>query len=86
MRKLQYYIIILFLLPWSTIIAQVDHLSFEPEENYRLNPSDVSQTEVFIVNSPLNRDVLFSSCNTLTFIPFFISEGIYVTTDGGTSW
>ena len=86
MKKIQYYIIILFLLPWSAIIAQVDHLSFEPEENYRLNPSDVSQTEVFIVNSPLDRDVLFSSCNTLTFIPFFISEGIYVTTDGGNSW
>ena len=86
MRKLQCYIVILFLLPWSAIIAQVDHLSFEPEENYRLNPSDVSQTEVFIVNSPLDRDVLFSSCNTLTFIPFFISEGIYVTTDGGNSW
>ena len=86
MKKIQYYIVILFLLPWSAIIAQVDHLSFEPEKNYRLNPSDVSQTEVFIVNSPLDRDVLFSSCNTLTFIPFFISEGIYVTTDGGNSW
>ena len=86
MKKIQYYIIILLLLPWNPIFAQLDHLSFEPEENYRLNPSDVSQTEVFIVNSPLDRDVLFSSCNTLTFIPFFISEGIYVTTDGGTSW
>jgi hypothetical protein len=55
-------------------------------ENYRLYPSSVNQTEVFIVKSPLDENVLFSSCNTLTFIPFFVSEGIYVTTNGGNSW
>ncbi len=55
-------------------------------ENYRLYPSGTTQTEVFIVKSPLNQDILFSSCNTLTFIPFFISEGIFVTTDAGNSW
>jgi len=55
-------------------------------ENYRVYPSSVYQTEVFIVKSPVNENVLFSSCNTLTFIPFFISEGIYVTTNSGTSW
>ncbi len=54
--------------------------------NYRLYPSNVTQTEVFIVKSPLDQNILFSSCNTLTFIPFFISEGIYTTTDGGTNW
>ncbi|MFH1296282.1 MAG: T9SS type A sorting domain-containing protein [Bacteroidota bacterium] len=55
-------------------------------DNYRLYPSNINQTEVFIVKSPLDQDILFSSCNTLNFIPFFISEGIYVTTDGGASW
>ena len=35
--------------------------------NYRLHPSDVEQTEVFIVNSPLDQNILFASCNTLTF-------------------
>jgi len=59
-------------------------LSFD--ENYRIHPSNVSQTEVFIVKSPLDDDILFSSCNTLTFIPFFVSEGIYVTSDGGNTW
>lgn len=54
--------------------------------SYRLHPGNVTQTEVFIVNSPLNHDVLFSSCNTLNFIPFFISEGVYVTENGGLSW
>ena len=55
-------------------------------ENYRIYPSAVTQTEVFIVKSPVDENVLFSSGNTLNFIPFFISEGIYVTTNGGDSW
>jgi len=55
-------------------------------ENYRIYPSAVTQTEVFIVKSPVDENVLFSSGNTLNFIPFFISEGIYVTTNGGDNW
>jgi hypothetical protein len=56
-------------------------------ENYRLYPSSVSQTEVFIVKNPADENILFSSANTLSFHPLlFISEGIYVTTNGGNSW
>jgi hypothetical protein len=55
-------------------------------ENYRIYPSSVTQTEVFIVRSPLDDNILFSSGNTLTFVPFFVSEGIYVSTNGGNSW
>ena len=55
-------------------------------ENYRIYPSSVTQTEVFIVKSPVDENILFASGNTLNFIPFFISEGIYVTTNGGNSW
>ena len=54
--------------------------------NYRIYPSKVNQTEVFLVKSPIDQNVLFAACNTLTFVPFFISEGIYRTTDGGASW
>ncbi len=54
--------------------------------SYRIYPSKNNQTEVFIVKSPLNQNILWVCCNTLNFIPFFISEGIYVTTDSGTSW
>ena len=54
--------------------------------SYRIYPSSVNQTEVFITGSPVDEDILFSSCNTLSFIPFFISEGIYVTTNGGQAW
>jgi len=55
-------------------------------ENFRLYPSNVSQTEVFIVTHPSNPDIIFSSANTIVFNPFFVSEGIYVTTNGGSSW
>ena len=55
-------------------------------ENFRIYPSNVTQTESFIVTHPHNPDIMFSSANTINFIPFFISEGIYVTTNGGNSW
>ncbi|MEI7662148.1 MAG: T9SS type A sorting domain-containing protein [Bacteroidota bacterium] len=55
-------------------------------KNYRIYPSKVNQTEVFLVRSPVDRNTLFAACNTITFVPFFISEGIYVTTDGGKNW
>lgn len=38
------------------------------------------------MKNPQDQNILFASCNTLSFIPFFVSEGIYVTTDGGQSW
>ncbi len=55
-------------------------------DSYRIYPSNVTQSEVFIVNHPANPDIMWSSANTYNFSPFFISEGIYVTTNGGTSW
>ncbi|MEE9449072.1 MAG: hypothetical protein V3V72_03390, partial [Ignavibacteriaceae bacterium] len=55
-------------------------------DNYRIYPGSVTQTEVFIVKNPVDDNILFSSGNTLTLSPFFISEGIYVTTNGGSSW
>ncbi len=55
-------------------------------ENYRIHPGSTTQTEVFITTSPVDENIVFSSCNTLTFIPLFVSEGIFVSTNGGTSW
>lgn len=54
--------------------------------NYRLHPSSVSQTETFIAKSPADQHTFFVSCNTISFVPFFISEGIYSTTTSGLSW
>ncbi|MFN3694325.1 MAG: T9SS type A sorting domain-containing protein [Ignavibacterium sp.] len=55
-------------------------------QNYILYPSNVNQSEVFITAHPSNPDILFASANTIVFVPFFVSEGIYVTTNGGNSW
>jgi hypothetical protein len=54
--------------------------------NFRIYPGKVNQTEVFITRSPVDGNTLFATCNTLSFIPFFISEGIYVSVNGGESW
>jgi len=77
---------IMFSLQLSGQIDAGGNITLLKEGNFRLYPSDVTQSEVFIVNSPVNPDVLFSSCNTLSFIPFFISEGIYVTENSGITW
>ena len=54
--------------------------------NYRIYPSNVTQTEVFITVHPQDPDILFASANTVSFLPFFISEGVYISLDGGNSW
>ncbi len=85
MKRILLYMMIT-VLPVLFATGQAGRLYFEPDNNFRLHPGNVSQTEVFIVNSPLDPGIMFASCNTLTFIPFFVSEGIYVSTDGGGTW
>ncbi|MCW8814122.1 MAG: T9SS type A sorting domain-containing protein [Chlorobium sp.] len=83
------YLKLFFLLLLSTFISAQDinkNFSINVGENFRLYPSNVSQTEVFIANHPLNPNVIFASANTIIFNPFFVSEGIYVTTNGGFNW
>jgi hypothetical protein len=72
--------------PIIAVSAQETGITLKIGQNYRIHPSNVTQTEVFIVKSPLDQNILFTACNTLTFIPFFISEGVYTTTDGGNTW
>lgn len=55
--------------------------------NYRIFPSTTSQSEVFITRQNSSSSILFSSANTIRFQPsFFLSEGVYVSTNGGTNW
>lgn len=87
MPKTKTLVITLCLFLASIVRAQEPREAFLSfGDNYRIYPGNVSQTEVFIVKSPLDDDLLFVSCNTLNFIPFFVSEGIYVTEDGGQGW
>ena len=77
-----------FLLLSSLVLAQnfskENTLTIGP--NFRIYPSNVSQTEVFIVTHPSNPNIMFVACNTIIFNPFFVSEGCYATTNSGNSW
>jgi hypothetical protein len=54
--------------------------------NYRIFPSTVTQTEVLVANHPFE-NTMFVSANSISFSPsFFVSEGVYVSTDGGNNW
>jgi len=82
-------IFIVNLLFLSLSIAQTDlkkNHSLLIGDNYRIYPSNVNQAEVFIVNHPSNPDIMWSSANAYILSSIIVSEGIYVTTDGGTSW
>lgn len=80
-------IITVLLLSTATIAQNLNkEFTLSIGENFRLYPSNVYQWEVSIVNHPFNPNIMFASANALTLNPFFISEGIYVTTDGGNSW
>jgi len=83
------YIILVILFIFSELSAQpvvTNDLPLNIGKSYRIYPSNVAQTEVFLVKSPLDQNIMFSACNTINFIPFFISEGIYTTINGGESW
>ena len=82
-------VLIFFLIDLTAVFAQNQMHSDYPLKfgtNYRIYPGNLNQTEVFIVKSPLDPQVLFSACNTLKFYPFFISEGIYTSANGGNNW
>jgi hypothetical protein len=53
-------------------------------QNFRIYPSSSAQIEPYIVRHPLNEQILFASAYTI-FLNFR-SEGIYISTDGGTTW
>ncbi|MBI4535320.1 MAG: T9SS type A sorting domain-containing protein [Ignavibacteriae bacterium] len=55
-------------------------------QNYRIYPSNVTQTETFIVRHPHNPAILFASANTINLNTGFISEGCYATTNSGLTW
>jgi len=52
--------------------------------NYRIYPSNVSQSEPEIIRHPTNPNILFASSFTIN--TSFKSEGVYVTTNGGDTW
>lgn len=61
-----------------------DRAAHWPPPSYRLHPSSSAQFEVSLVVDPTNPGILFASCST--YKAGFMSEGIYVTTNGGQAW
>ena len=53
--------------------------------NVRVHPSNFSQSEVPMTRGS-NPNILFGSANTYNPGAGFFSEGVYVTTNGGTTW
>ena len=55
--------------------------------NFRVYPSTTTQTETPIVTHPANKNIMYGSSNAIKLgTSIFLSEGVYVTTDGGTNW
>lgn len=72
----------LLLLSSGIVLAQTE-IDFP---KFRLYPSTVTQTEPVITVNPVNHSILFASAVTLTVGGGFSSEGVYVSTDGGSTW
>ncbi|MBS1514349.1 MAG: T9SS type A sorting domain-containing protein [Bacteroidetes bacterium] len=72
----------------ETRIINTQNGRYAVSPNLRVLPRvNSSQTEVVIVRSPANPLVMFGSSNAISNTgSLFISEGVYVTTDGGNSW
>ena len=84
--KFKILVIIITIAIFSLVYRGISGDEIYIGSNFRIYPSSVTQTEVFITVHPHNPDILFASANTVSFTPFFISEGIYVSIDGGLSW
>ena len=85
MIKMFLVLLISFLTIYTVSFAQGGGLIVG--NNFRIFPGTTSQTEVFITKHPTDASILFSSANTIQFQPnFFVSEGIYVSTNAGSSW
>ncbi|MDR3666984.1 MAG: sialidase family protein, partial [Ignavibacteriaceae bacterium] len=55
--------------------------------NFRVYPSTTTQSEVPIVTHPTNKNIMYGSSNSAKLgSTIFFSEGVFVTTDGGTNW
>ncbi|MDQ3020008.1 MAG: glycoside hydrolase [Bacteroidota bacterium] len=78
----------------ETVIEQPPTVRYEYTPNgifaisssSRILPRTSSQSEVMITRHPLNPYLLFASANTYPVYGGLISEGVYVTTNGGATW
>jgi hypothetical protein len=72
----------------SLYIILLSSISFaqNPQSNFRIYPSSITQTEPLVAISTTNPNLLFASAVTINTTFFFKSEGVYISTDGGLNW
>ncbi|GAB4300411.1 MAG: hypothetical protein Kow0098_27740 [Ignavibacteriaceae bacterium] len=56
------------------------------DPNFRVYPSVFTQSEVPITRHPFNSSIIYASSNSVRISPFFISEGLYLSTNQGLTW
>jgi len=56
------------------------------QENFRIFPCSVTQTEPVISINPFNPNLIAISAKTINTSTSFTSEGVYVSIDGGLTW
>ena len=69
-------------------IIQTPYEVLSVTPNFRPYPTtNTNQSEVIITRHPTNQNIMLASANMTTIGgTLFISEGVYVTTNGGTTW
>lgn len=70
-----------------TYVTSIGSITVNP--NFRVHPSNTTQSEVPITRHPTNQSILYASSNAALMSGSslsFISEGCYVSTNSGISW
>jgi hypothetical protein len=70
----------------TLVIFMVLHRLVGAQENFRIFPGNVTQTEPVIGISQVDPSFLFASAKTINTSNAVINEGVYVSTDKGLTW
>jgi hypothetical protein len=79
---MSFYLSFINLLFTIILVASLNYA----QENFRIFPGPITQTEPVISINPVNPDLIFVSGKTINTSNAFISEGVYVSTNGGLTW
>lgn len=87
-RKQHIFVVtsLIFIISFSSITGEIKKNHPGIGNNFRIYPSNITQTETFITTHPTNPNILFAAANTINLNTGFISEGVYVSTNGGFNW
>ena len=73
--------------PGTPTLVRTPKGTFTVNPSFRVHPTTNStQSETPITRHPHNPNIMYGSANAVDIATTFISEGLYLTTDGGTTW